>query len=109
MYGFKRGHNLRHNILAESPSIPTLALVWLVGRMTGSKVVIDWHNFRYSILALKLGELQNDLKSYSVVLCTLTFSLPTLWETIWCKNADQLDTRRSCTIVHPATFISVHL
>ena len=37
------------------PSIPTLALVWLVGRLRGSKVIIDWHNLGYSILALKLG------------------------------------------------------
>ena len=38
------------------PSIPTLALAWLVSRITGSKVIIDWHNLGYSILALKFGE-----------------------------------------------------
>jgi hypothetical protein len=38
------------------PSIPTLALVQLVGRIRGSKVIIDWHNLGYSILALKLGK-----------------------------------------------------
>lgn len=38
------------------PSIPTLALVWLVARLRGSKVIIDWHNLGYSILALKLGD-----------------------------------------------------
>ncbi|KAG0703082.1 glycosyltransferase family 33 protein [Suillus ampliporus] len=43
-------------MVQNPPSIPTLALVWLVGRMTGSKVIIDWHNLGYSILALKLGE-----------------------------------------------------
>jgi beta-1,4-mannosyltransferase len=37
------------------PSIPTLLLVWLVGTLRGSKVIIDWHNLGYSILALKLG------------------------------------------------------
>ena len=37
------------------PSIPTLALVWLVGRVRSSKIIIDWHNLGYSILALKLG------------------------------------------------------
>jgi beta-1,4-mannosyltransferase len=30
-------------------------LVWLVGTLRGSKVIIDWHNLGYSILALKLG------------------------------------------------------
>ena len=38
------------------PSIPTLALVWLVSWLRGSKVIIDWHNTGYSILALKLGQ-----------------------------------------------------
>ena len=37
------------------PSIPTLALVWLVGWLRGSKIIIDWHNLGYTILALKLG------------------------------------------------------
>ena len=42
-------------IAKNPPSIPTLALVWLVGTLRGSKVIIDWHNLGYSILALKLG------------------------------------------------------
>ena len=37
------------------PSIPSLALAWLVGKLRGSKVIIDWHNLGYSILALNLG------------------------------------------------------
>ncbi|KAL1689949.1 glycosyltransferase family 33 protein, partial [Schizophyllum commune] len=43
-------------LVQNPPSIPTLALAWLVGRIRGSKVIIDWHNLGYSILALKLGE-----------------------------------------------------
>ncbi|KAJ8582989.1 glycosyltransferase family 33 protein [Rhizopogon salebrosus TDB-379] len=43
--------------IMNPPSIPTLALVRLVGGITGSKIIIDWHNLGYSILALKLGEL----------------------------------------------------
>ncbi|KAJ7139519.1 mannosyltransferase [Mycena epipterygia] len=46
-------------LVQNPPSIPTLAIVWLVGRMRGSKVIIDWHNLGYSILAMrfqKLGE-----------------------------------------------------
>ncbi|KAF9569794.1 mannosyltransferase [Agrocybe pediades] len=42
-------------IVQNPPSIPTLALVQLVARTRGSKVIIDWHNLGYSILALRLG------------------------------------------------------
>ena len=41
--------------MKNPPTIPTLALVQLVGRVRGSKVFIDWHNLGYSILGLKLG------------------------------------------------------
>ncbi|KAI0079046.1 glycosyltransferase family 33 protein [Panus rudis PR-1116 ss-1] len=43
-------------LVQNPPSIPTLALVWLVSKIRGSKVIIDWHNLGYSILALKLGD-----------------------------------------------------
>jgi beta-1,4-mannosyltransferase len=38
------------------PTIPTLAIVWLVSWLRGSKVIIDWHNLGYTILAMRLGE-----------------------------------------------------
>ncbi|EKM83670.1 hypothetical protein AGABI1DRAFT_51041 [Agaricus bisporus var. burnettii JB137-S8] len=43
-------------LVQNPPSIPTLLLVQIVGKIRGSKVIIDWHNLGYSILALKLGE-----------------------------------------------------
>jgi len=42
-------------LVQNPPSIPTLALALLVCRARKIKLVIDWHNFGYSILALKLG------------------------------------------------------
>ena len=42
-------------MVKNPPSIPSLALAWLVGKLRGSKVIIDWHNLGYSILALNLG------------------------------------------------------
>ncbi|EIM92116.1 beta-1,4-mannosyltransferase [Stereum hirsutum FP-91666 SS1] len=43
-------------MVQNPPSIPTLALVWLFARIRGSKIIIDWHNTGYSILALRLGD-----------------------------------------------------
>ncbi|KAJ7480090.1 mannosyltransferase [Mycena galericulata] len=40
-------------LVQNPPSIPTLAIVWVVSRMRGSKVIIDWHNLGYSILAMR--------------------------------------------------------
>ncbi|KAI9572571.1 glycosyltransferase family 33 protein [Boletus coccyginus] len=42
-------------MVQNPPSIPSLALVWIAGRVRSSKIIIDWHNLGYSILALKLG------------------------------------------------------
>ena len=40
-------------IVQTPPALPTLFVVRLVGLLLGSKVIIDWHNFSYSILALR--------------------------------------------------------
>lgn len=43
-------------MIQNPPSIPTLALVQLVCWIRGPKLIIDWHNLGYSILALRLGQ-----------------------------------------------------
>ncbi|KAJ9094147.1 hypothetical protein QFC20_006977 [Naganishia adeliensis] len=42
-------------LIQNPPSIPTLLLAQLASFIRGSKLIIDWHNTGYSILALKLG------------------------------------------------------
>lgn len=42
-------------IVQNPPAIPTLFVAKLVSVIRGSKLVIDWHNFGYSLLALSLG------------------------------------------------------
>lgn len=43
-------------IVQNPPSIPTLVVMWILSCMRSTKVIIDWHNLGYTILALKLGE-----------------------------------------------------
>jgi len=44
-----------HIIIQNPPAIPTLFIVQIYRLLTRSKLIIDWHNFGYSILALNLG------------------------------------------------------
>ena len=43
-------------LVQNPPSIPTLALAQAIAWMTGAKLIIDWHNTGYSILAMRVGE-----------------------------------------------------
>lgn len=53
-------------LIQNPPGIPTLIVAYVVCKLTKSKMIIDWHNYSYSILALKLaGGNQN-------ILCRLT-------------------------------------
>jgi beta-1,4-mannosyltransferase len=41
-------------IVQNPPSIPTLPIIYLYSRLTGSRLIIDWHNYGFSILNLNL-------------------------------------------------------
>ena len=42
-------------LVQNPPAIPALAVAWLASRLRSARFVIDWHNYGWSILALKLG------------------------------------------------------
>ncbi|GAB6020785.1 mannosyltransferase [Chamberlinius hualienensis] len=44
-----------HVLVQNPPSVPTLAAVWLYSTIQRCKLIIDWHNYGYSILALSLS------------------------------------------------------
>lgn len=46
----------RWMLVQNPPSIPTLFIAWFICFFRNTRLVVDWHNFGYSILALKLGE-----------------------------------------------------
>jgi len=43
-------------LVQNPPSIPTLAIAHFMCFFRNTRLIIDWHNFGYSILALKLGD-----------------------------------------------------
>ncbi|KAI9502262.1 hypothetical protein BX070DRAFT_193274 [Coemansia spiralis] len=43
-------------IVQNPPAIPTLAVARASAFMTGAKLIIDWHNYGYTILAMSLGD-----------------------------------------------------
>nr|CAD7459933.1 unnamed protein product [Timema tahoe] len=46
-----------HHVLVQNPpAIPTLAICWLYCLVARANLIIDWHNYGYSILALNLGD-----------------------------------------------------
>ncbi|CAF9935422.1 MAG: mannosyltransferase [Alectoria fallacina] len=45
----------RWMLVQNPPSIPTLAIAYVICFLRHTRLVIDWHNFGYSILALRLG------------------------------------------------------
>lgn len=42
-------------LVQNPPAIPSLLVAWLAARLRSAKLVIDWHNLGYTMLALRLG------------------------------------------------------
>ena len=42
-------------LVQNPPTFPTVMAAWMAGRILRALVVIDWHNYGYSMLALRLG------------------------------------------------------
>lgn len=42
-------------LVQTPPAVPTLFIGWLVSRLRGARLVIDWHNLSHTIAAVKVG------------------------------------------------------
>ncbi|KAM0834919.1 hypothetical protein ACQ4PT_063283 [Festuca glaucescens] len=51
-------------LVQNPPSVPTLAAVKLVSWLRGSKFIVDWHNFGYTLLGLSHGRSHIIVKIY---------------------------------------------
>ncbi|XP_044037567.1 chitobiosyldiphosphodolichol beta-mannosyltransferase [Siniperca chuatsi] len=45
-----------HILMQNPPGLPSIAVAWLVCVLRGSRFVIDWHNYGYTIMALSHGQ-----------------------------------------------------
>lgn len=43
-------------LVQNPPALPTLLLAWIATRLRSAKLVVDWHNFGYSMLGLRIGQ-----------------------------------------------------
>uniref|UniRef100_A0A8C4T0W5 ALG1 chitobiosyldiphosphodolichol beta-mannosyltransferase n=1 Tax=Erpetoichthys calabaricus TaxID=27687 RepID=A0A8C4T0W5_ERPCA len=43
-------------LLQNPPGLPSIAVAWFICLLRASKLMIDWHNYGYTIMALSLGE-----------------------------------------------------
>lgn len=50
-------------LVQNPPAVPTLAVAWLVARLRGSRLVIDWHNLSHTVAAIRLGESHRAVKA----------------------------------------------
>ncbi|NXP42253.1 ALG1 mannosyltransferase, partial [Leiothrix lutea] len=42
-------------LLQNPPGLPSIAVAWVAGLWWGSKLIIDWHNYGYTIMSLSHG------------------------------------------------------
>lgn len=52
-------------LVQNPPAVPTLAVAWLVARLRGARLVIDWHNLAHTVAAVRLGESHRAVKALS--------------------------------------------
>jgi beta-1,4-mannosyltransferase len=50
-------------LVQNPPAVPTLAVSWLVARLRGARLVIDWHNLSHTIAAIRLGDRHRAVRS----------------------------------------------
>lgn len=50
-------------LVQNPPAVPTLAVAWLVARLRGSRLIIDWHNLSHTVAAIRLGERHRAVKA----------------------------------------------
>jgi beta-1,4-mannosyltransferase len=50
-------------LVQNPPAVPTLFVAWLVAKLRGARLVIDWHNLSHTIAAVRLGDRHRAVRS----------------------------------------------
>ncbi|KAH0631773.1 hypothetical protein JD844_019548 [Phrynosoma platyrhinos] len=56
LYTMLRINKPGYVLLQNPPGLPSIAVIWLVCLLRGSKFIIDWHNYGYTIMSLTHGK-----------------------------------------------------
>ncbi|KAG9393585.1 Glycosyl transferase 4-like domain [Carpediemonas membranifera] len=56
-----------HILVQTPPAVPALPIAWLAARRHRSRLVIDWHNFGYTMLGLRFGMSHPLVLVYAVI------------------------------------------
>ncbi|XP_041634486.1 chitobiosyldiphosphodolichol beta-mannosyltransferase [Cheilinus undulatus] len=56
LYVLLRMETQAHILMQNPPGLPSIAVAWFVSVLRGSRFIIDWHNYGYTIMALSHGE-----------------------------------------------------
>lgn len=90
-------------LVQNPPSIPTLLIAALACYLRGTKLIIDWHNFGYSILSLKLGEQHPLVRisyAYEFVLARLAYAHLTVTDAMGHILRDKLGSKAMIRTLH---------
>ena len=49
------GPRISQILVQNPPGVPTLPVTWLYSKMFGTRLLVDWHNYGFSIMALSQG------------------------------------------------------
>uniref|UniRef100_A0A8C5JX23 ALG1 mannosyltransferase n=1 Tax=Junco hyemalis TaxID=40217 RepID=A0A8C5JX23_JUNHY len=55
LYTLLRIEQPSYILLQNPPGLPSIAVAWVAGLWWGSRLIIDWHNYGYSIMSLSHG------------------------------------------------------